>query len=311
MLKTGLSRLEDLTDFSALKGFFGGRRSPSIALYEAACALPDGERWAEEILRNSSGARGIFMRSYTKRFEEFDDDVIELIRARWAGQPIAVHDVASSDARTSVDFFRRLSRISADVTFTASDNCNSVSVLDNGHTVVTLDAMGAVLEIARRRFVFNMTKHESFRLYPINLVVREVLARPAAKRVIAMAARGKIKPRPMQLVCCAARELSRDDRRFKIANYNLLDPPPGRFQVVRAMNILNPSYFADADLAAIVRNVISSLNEGGLLIVGSNEDAGSAVRGAAYERRSDWLLRVSSWHWALPAVDAIVTSARL
>jgi len=54
--------------------------------------------------------------------------------------------------------------------------------------------------------------------------------------------------------------------------------------VVRVMNVLNSSYFDPQQLAIAVRHIFDSLAIGGLLIVGSNDGAGSEVRGAIYRK---------------------------
>lgn len=48
------------------------------------------------------------------------------------------------------------------------------------------------------------------------------------------------------------------------------------------MNVLNPNYFSDEQMNTVLHNIASSLEEGGILIAGSNWDAGSSVRGGVY-----------------------------
>jgi CheR methyltransferase, SAM binding domain len=82
------------------------------------------------------------------------------------------------------------------------------------------------------------------------------------------------------------RWLAKRDRRFRLLDHDLLAgaPFPVPVDVVRVMNVLNSSYFSDQDLARTVGRIFDSLGEGGLLVVGSNEEAGSQVRGAIYRK---------------------------
>ena len=54
--------------------------------------------------------------------------------------------------------------------------------------------------------------------------------------------------------------------------------------VVRVMNVLNSSYFDPQQLSIAVGHIFESLAIGGLLIVGSNDAAGSEVRGGIYRK---------------------------
>ena len=52
------------------------------------------------------------------------------------------------------------------------------------------------------------------------------------------------------------------------------------------MNVLNSSYFDPQQLSIAVGHIFESLAIGGLLIVGSNDAAGSEVRGGIYRKLS-------------------------
>jgi chemotaxis methyl-accepting protein methylase len=69
-------------------------------------------------------------------------------------------------------------------------------------------------------------------------------------------------------------------------SYDILQPPSIKtpMQVIRAMNVLNPAYFDLKKLNKVVSHLFHALAEGGLLIVGSNGDAGTDVRGGIYKR---------------------------
>jgi hypothetical protein len=50
------------------------------------------------------------------------------------------------------------------------------------------------------------------------------------------------------------------------------------------MNLLNRSYFTDDQFRVILKHIHSGLLDGGLLITGSNQDAGSLVNGGIYQK---------------------------
>ena len=52
------------------------------------------------------------------------------------------------------------------------------------------------------------------------------------------------------------------------------------------MNVLNSSYFDRQQLSIAVGHIFESLTLGGLLIIGSNDAAGTEVRGAIYRKLS-------------------------
>jgi chemotaxis methyl-accepting protein methylase len=56
------------------------------------------------------------------------------------------------------------------------------------------------------------------------------------------------------------------------------------FHCVRAMNVLNDSYFSAEQMRKILLNVHNSLKNNGLFIAGSNQDPGSPVSGAVFSK---------------------------
>ena len=50
------------------------------------------------------------------------------------------------------------------------------------------------------------------------------------------------------------------------------------------MNVLNLVYFSETNLKKAISNIIACLNEGGVLVTGSNLEAGSMVNGGIYKK---------------------------
>ena len=88
----------------------------------------------------------------------------------------------------------------------------------------------------------------------------------------------------MRLIGHRALELERRSPGFQTGECDLFDLPEGPFEVVRAMNILNPGYFEENRLKTALNGIHRALVPGGLLVVGANEEAGSKVEGGVYRR---------------------------
>jgi hypothetical protein len=291
MIKTGLYRLEQLSSSAKTKGFFGGTRRVSITLYEKLDDVKQAEEWAEQILFSYCDARGIYKRTYKVRFEQFDHMAIDCLgQAFPASRTLTMHDIGVSDGRTACDVFHKLAARFPNLNYYASDYEPSLMVLRSGKggTVVTLNKKGEAIEIVMPPFVFNLIKPENFLFYPINYAFFLIARTTVLRRTLAKYRAGKIKPSPLVLFCPAARDLAASDGRFHLLEYDLLKPHtlPCRMDVVRVMNVLNSSYFDAQQLSIAVGHIFESLAIGGLLIVGSNDAAGSEVRGGIYRKLS-------------------------
>jgi hypothetical protein len=290
MIKTGLYRLDQLASLRNSRGFFGGTRRASITLYDKLASVRDGEKWGEQILALFSDGRGAYKRTYGRRFDEFDALAIQHIsEAYQAERPLVIHDAGVSDARTACDLFQSIAARFPNVTYYASDCEPVLSLLRLGRITVALNQKGQILEVVLPPFVFNTIKPENFRRYPINYLFFQIACKVCVPRVIAAQRNGTIRASPLSLFCADAIQLAQRDRRFRLLGHDLL--AGARFgvpvNVVRVMNVLNSSYFSEKELAQIVTRIFGSLRDGGLLVVGSNEEAGSQVRGAIYRKVSD------------------------
>jgi hypothetical protein len=291
MIKTGLYRVDQLSSSAKIRGFFGGTRRVSITLYEKLDEMKKAEEWAEKILFSYCDARGIYKRTYACRFDQFDDMAIDCLGREFpASRALTMHDIGVSDGRTACDFFQKLAARFPHLSYYASDYEPSLMMLRSGTdgSVVTLNKKGEAIEIVMPPFVFNLIKPENFLLYPVNYAFFLFARTTVLRRTLAKYRAGKIKPSPLVLFCPAARDLAASDSRFHLLEYDLLKPNtlPCRVDVVRVMNVLNSSYFAAQQLSIAVGHILESLAIGGLLIVGSNDAAGTEVRGGIYRKLS-------------------------
>ena len=57
-----------------------------------------------------------------------------------------------------------------------------------------------------------------------------------------------------------------------------------QINIMRVMNVLNPSYFSKNELSIIINNIYVALTMDGLFITGSNQNPGSIVDGGIYQK---------------------------
>ena len=84
-----------------------------------------------------------------------------------------------------------------------------------------------------------------------------------------------------------ARALSRENPRLSFSLRSVFERTPGECQVLRTMNILNPSYFSSAQLAEGIAAVFDSLTPGGLWIVGRTMEENFSNHATIFKKGAD------------------------
>ncbi|HUC60463.1 MAG TPA: hypothetical protein VMF53_00755 [Alphaproteobacteria bacterium] len=306
MLKTGVQDIEALADPRRLRTLFGGRRRISVALYAKIAQAADPERAAELILEHFADARGAYKRTQRHRFDDFDARVLAFVAERFAADaPLTVHDAGVSDARTAAELFEKLAPRYAQLDYYASDYDTELRVLRAGRVHAVLDRGGRVLELGARPFVFHVVarERENFRLYPVNYAVLQYVERCRLPRLLEAERAHRIEAETLTLASPRASALAARDARFHLIAHDLRDPSPlpRPADLVRAMNVLNESYFDRAALASVVGRLFEGLGAGGLLATGSNDGASSPVKGGIYRkgrRGFEVLWRSAEAHYA-------------
>lgn len=286
MLKTGIYKIDQLKDPKNLKTIFGRDKKISITLYHEVVNHPELKDLAENILLNFTDERGAFKRTYSNRFEDFDQQAIQEIKKFFSpDEHLIIHDAAVSDGRTAYDFFQKLESLFPQLTYYASDYDPHIFVLEDGQTKVVLNREGIPLEITCPPFVFNLMR-ESFR-YPLNHFIRFILERTIIKKMILKYKKGLLKAQERLLVCPQVLTLAKKDPRFHLLRHNLLTPfisSSRPFNVFRAMNILNPGYFSESDFKTIISHIFNALPDNGLFVTGSNQDSNTVVHGGIFQK---------------------------
>lgn len=288
MLKFGIYNINQLKS-NKTKTFFGGKKAIAVDLYGSE----NDNDLNETILRDFTNSDGAYKRTYKHRFNSFDEISLKHIESATKSiQKVYVHDFAVSDARTALDFFKLLnSKIKKEFIYTASDNSPYVySYQFNNKKRIILDHQKKILQMISPPFVLNTIKKESKLFYPINSIVRAFLKKKYLKKLQNVS---KVSIKQIPLFCTDALKLAEENKNFSLKQENILDiQSKYKYQIIRAMNVLNKSYFSMEQINKIIKNFFEHLEDNGILIVGSNQNAGSLVNGSIFQKKEDHLIKL-------------------
>lgn len=210
-----------------------------------------------------------FKRTYRRRFAQLDRELVEEMRRRLPGGPVELLDVGISSGATTLDLQEALSTIGLRPRVTGTDLAIDGFIVPLGRGCSALSSSdGHALQ-------FTIGK-QVLRPWPRRLdwltgmwAVRPLLVRWLERRLRSAWKKGS-STRPVQLV--SPRLLQQPG--IHVVEDNVLsrrDDFVGRYDLIRAANILNRNYFAAEDLQRAVRNLTAYLAGPGscLLIVRS------------------------------------------
>ena len=296
MIKFGFYSPGQLS-FEALDSFMGRRKFISLDLYDQMEDIDQNlkDEVQERMFTRFPMINQVFKYTFTNRFEAFDDLIEETILEIFPMQStraLKIHDVGVSDGRTAVSFFNRLRNHYGDkIDFLATDYAPYVYVVNrknNSWLRLIVDKDNNLLQIIAPPFVFNIPSKESLYLYPINHLIRKILMKLYVDSMLKQYMEKcdeKLNIREVVFVDSECRELMKIDDCFKLGEKDVLGPLGENYDIVRAMNLLNKGYFNENELSCAVKNIIQSLREGGLFIVGSNKERGTVVNGGIYRKQ--------------------------
>ncbi len=280
-LKFDIGSFEQLLSYLSQHHSIPNHKRISITLLDKIDALENADYYREIILLNFSDDRRTFKRTYKDRFEIFDKKVLDVIAAQSISS-LRVHDIAVSDGRTTCDFYEKLQRSFPVEEYFASDYSPDIIVINDK---ITTNPDGKILEVIFYPFVFG-NQREGLR-YPINNAIRSIVFYGYAPYLLKRYLKNpSIEKKTIQMFCSTAQRLASSDNRFHLMKYNVLNPSPiaRPLNIIRAMNIFNPAYFSDAQITLALKNIYGALENGGLFITGSNQDADSLVHGGVYQK---------------------------
>lgn len=284
MIKPGICTLTQL-EKTKIKWFCLGFKKVSVTLYDEIMEHPCFDALAEHILCSFADERGAYKRTYHNRFEAFDTVALEFLNGLLDPKDsLSFQDMAISDGRTAQDFFEKLSTAFPNLHYTASDYDPRVFVIEQGKTKVTLSQSGKILEILYPPFVFNVVRLDNPLYYPLNHLLYKVIRSLVADPLVKKYQRGDISAKEILLFSPSVLRLAKKDSRFSLRQQDILKPFDQESHGIRAMNILNLSYFSQDEFCIILKNIYNGLKDQGLFITGSNQDAHTPVHGGLYQK---------------------------
>ena len=290
MFKFGVYSIDDLRAGKD-KTWYGSTKKVSVSLLNDL----DPHEWRspiyDRIMFELIDDRGTYKRTYQRRFDTFDKIAIKLLIDRFGHSDgsLRIHDAAVSNAQTAADFYLKLSDQFAQLVYFASDYDPFVTLINQGRLSVALSSSNDVLEIKWPPFVFSPLKPERRLFFPLNHLLRWFLERMYVGRLIGAYERGELSGSSVQRVTLfapSAMSLQETRSNFRLLRHDLLSPSPidEQLQCIRAMNVLNPTYFDDRQLETAVKYIWSALEDDGIFVVGSNQDQDTQVKGAIYAK---------------------------
>lgn len=311
MLQTGIYKLSQIKNYSKFKDFFGNDKKVSITLYDQITNEPNADKLAERILLSFSDERGAYKRTYSNRFEDFDYQVEKFLFKHFnKNDSIIIQDVAISDGRTAIDFFRRISIFFPNIIFYASDYNPKVYIIEQKNIKITLSNTYKILEIVWPPFVFAYMydKSKQRQRYLFNFLILAWIKLFKVAPLLKSYYNGKVKARELLLFSPNALDLSKQDNRFHLLQYDLLEPFKYKTHIIRAMNVLSTYNFSDKEFKCVLNNIYDGLWDKGFLVTGSNRDPGSDVYGGIYQKTDKGFIKVWQSKYTSPVEDYILYS---
>jgi hypothetical protein len=286
MLRTGIFTISQLKS-KQLNDLFGKEKNISIKLYDdiktnETISESHYTEYSEVILNRFNTKSNAIKRTYRNRFNTFDLTCIKKIKEA-AFEKINIHDLAISDGRASCFFLENVINSFKEPNYTGSDIAmyyQLYKIPNSQNNYIIADEKGVIIEITMAPFVWNIARKEG-KLYFLNNFLKNYFL----KMYTTLLKKGDLKlSEKINITDKEFSSLIQSNSNFNLKNYNLFESDPSSYNVIRVMNILHFGYFKEEQLQLILNNIYNSLEENGLLIEGSNEDAGSSVEGGIYKK---------------------------
>ncbi len=289
MFKTGIYNINQITTKNSnLKNIFGDDKDISITLYEQIQQLANADEVAERILLLFKDERGAYKRTYIKRFEQFDLMILEYLQNIFKSEEyLVIHDAGVSDGRTALDLFNKIAMIFPNCKYIASDYNAKVYIITKNKCQVTMSHTGKMLEIVWPPFVFNTIRLNRFILfYPINYLISFIVKLLVVSPMMKAYKAHKLQAKELMLFAPKVLYCAKHNPHFLLQQHDLSQAfkEQAKINMMRVMNVLNPSYFSKNELSIIINNIYAALTMDGLFITGSNQNPGSIVDGGIYQK---------------------------
>jgi chemotaxis methyl-accepting protein methylase len=300
MFNLGIFKQQQLKS-GKMKGSIQGGKTIALDLYTSLDDLPEIEidKLQERMLYRFRLQNSTLKCTHAHRFDDFDSLTLSTIATNFQSeQRLRVHDIGASDGRTSCDLYNRLNNLHGErLEFLASDYAPYLYVLKRARSKrrMIVDDQQHVLQIITPPFVFIVFHAKGVEFTPLNRFIRSLVSGLYAQPLLRDRQAGcpDIRRTTLALLCreCLANLRSKSNFRFNA--YDVLSGPTDEFDIIRAMNVLNFTYFTKAQLKKALENISQSLLEGGLFVTGSNNEAGTIVDGGIYKKTENRLEKIA------------------
>jgi hypothetical protein len=261
----------------ALRGEVWVRKSSLAATALASMPAEPSQAEEDRIADIYDSIRGGPSHSkYTEphRLRRLDDALAALLAASPHGSDLRVHDMAASNAVTSLEMYDRL-RERQPVSLRASDYFDSirpVEAVPGWHVV--FDVEDRPIQYVGRRMMLCARR-------PAPGAPPPAILKPFLQRRLLPLALAGFSAGPPRISLFHPRCLARAARdcRFSLGRDDLFRPRPDRYDVVRVANALSTDFLPEPELMDGVRKVAATVAEAGLLILGRNTQSGDGPAG--------------------------------
>ncbi len=255
---------------------------PAIALtlledFEAPLSEADEARLASIYEMIVQGPLFSPMRTFPNRFGALDEAIADTIQTAPCLQgPIRVHDMAASNAITSLELYQRLAqRFGGRISLQASDYFDALYVvtIPGSAWKIVFDATGDAIQFLRGRLVLSGVRE------PQRYVLNRLLVKTIAPMLLRKA-RGEARRIGLFHPRCVA--LANTCTRFTLVRDNALNPETRSCDVLRIMN-LSFRFPLDASspwFGPACRTVV----DGGLLVMGDEVLKESPLAATIFQR---------------------------
>jgi hypothetical protein len=260
----------------------------------------------ENITRLLQLSNGIYRTTYRGRMAGLDEKTCQVLKAHFpADKKIRVEDWGAADCLTTSEFAGNLWRDFPQAEIVATDlHFHLIEARHDWLGTIVFEEDGQPLQGVRPPFVISLSAKAS----PVYVVNRMLFAafHGLAKRAWTSAASAQWKDvvdnrvfdigswhvQRIPLIHPEVLELAANNSRFRFRRHSVFETAPEPVDLIRTMNLLNRSYFSEAQLNRGIVAIHRSLHEGGIWIVGRTREQSSRREHHA----SMWQKRGGAFH---------------
>lgn len=187
------------------------------------------------------------------RFKELDEWFSDYLKS-----VDSIHDVAVSNGITTLELYKLLLNSGKSVEMFYSDKFGKCTLVKNLLSTYIFDANGKLMHVYLG-CIYIDNKVSS--LFFISKLLYYFFPREIKNS------------KKQKSVSLFHKKVLENSGRLKEIDYDIFNTTlPNKFNAVRAMNILNKAYFKETEILIAIKNLILSITEGGLLLIGRTQN---------------------------------------